>query len=144
MSKFIIAALAAATLVPGAAQAQSAREVRQGQREVQQDLRRGDYQEAREDRRELREDWRDYRRAHPKAFRTRAYAGPSGYRYRPVTAGYQFQPQYYGNRYWVNNYANYRLPHPGRGLRYIRYGNDVLLVNTRTGRVVRVYNRFFM
>jgi Ni/Co efflux regulator RcnB len=162
MRKMIMAALAAsamvpAVLVPVAAQAQSAREVRDSQRDLRRDQRdlrqaqrygdRHDVREARRDvresRQELREDWRDYRRSNRDAFRRPAYQGPRGYAYRPVAVGYRFQPTYYGNRYWVNDYARYRLPHPGRGARWVRYGNDVVLVNMRTGRVLRVYNGFF-
>jgi Ni/Co efflux regulator RcnB len=43
----------------------------------------------------------------------------------------------------VNNYANFRLPRPGASQQYVRYGNDVLLVNVRNGRVIRVYRDFF-
>jgi len=159
MRKIIIAVLAAATILPAAgASAQSAREVRQSQREVRQSQRelaearrygdRGDVREARrevrEDRRELREDWRDYRRSHRNVYTRGAYAGPRGYRYRPVNVGYRFAPQYYGRNYWINDYATYRLPRPGYGYqRWVRYGNDVVLVDTRSGRVTQVYNRFF-
>lgn len=162
MRKMIMAALAASTLVPAiavpvAAQAQSAREVRDSQRDLrrdQQDLRqaqrfgdRRDVREARRDvresRREVREDWRDYRRSHREAFRRPAYSGPRGYAYRPVAVGHRFQPAYYGNQYWVKNYSAYRLPAPARGARWVRYGNDVVLVNTRTGRVLQVYTQFF-
>jgi Ni/Co efflux regulator RcnB len=157
MRKLLLAALAVTTLVPVAAQAQSAgevrrdlREMRQDRHEVRRDVRRGDYREAREDqrdvrrdRREIREDWRDYRQTHRDVYRRPAYVGPRGYAYRPVAVGYRFQPQYYRNQYWVNNYSNYRLRAPGRGARWVRYGNDVVLVNVRTGRVIEVYNRFF-
>jgi len=158
----IMAALAATTLVPAiaipvAAQAQSAQEVRQSQRELrrdQQDLRqaqrygdRRDVREARRDvresRREVREDWRDYRRTHRDVYRRPAYAGPRGYAYRPIAVGHRFDRPYYGNQYWVNNYSSYRLPAPARGARWVRYGNDVVLVNLRTGRVLQVYNSFF-
>lgn len=162
MRKIILAALAASTLIPAAlvpvaAQARSAREVRESQRDLRRDQRdlrearrwgdRGDVREARRDvrgsRRELREDWRDYRQSHRNVYRRPAYVGPRGYAYRPVTAGYRFQPQYYGSRYWVNNYSTYRLPRPARNARWVRYGNDVVLVNVRNGRVMQVYNGFF-
>ena len=157
MRKIIMAVLAASTLVPAAVQAQSYGEVRRDQREVREsrrDLRqaqrsgdRGDIREARqelrEDRREMREDWRDYRRTNGNAFRRGAYRGPQGFRYRPVTIGQRFAPAYYGRPYWVD-YRTYRLAQPRFSTqRWVRYGNDVVLVDTRSGRVIQVYNRFF-
>ena len=151
-------ALAATALTPSLADAQSAREVRHDRQEVRhdraevrRDMRRGDYREAREDRREAREDrretredWRDYRRAHGDVYRRGAYAAPrGGWRYRPVSVGYRFAPAYYSSRYWINDPWTYRLATPGAGLRWIRYGNDVILVNIRTGRVIRVHSAFF-
>ncbi len=159
MRKFIIAALAATIIMPVAAGAQSRGEVRQGQREVRQDQRelnraraygdRGDVREARqelrEDRRELREDRRDLRQdRRGYAYRGGSYRGPQGYRYRPVSVGYRFAPSYYGRNYWVNDYASYNLTRPRFGYqRWVRYGSDVVLVDTRSGRVVQVRNRYF-
>lgn len=157
MRKILIAALAATALVPSMASAQSAREVRQDQRElnrdrreVRRDVARGDFNEARrdrqelrEDRRETREDWQDYRRTHRGAFHRPMYAAPRGMRYRPVSVGAQLSAAFFGRNYWVSDYSNYRLPRPGVSQQYVRYGNDVLLVNIRTGRVIRVYNGFF-
>jgi Ni/Co efflux regulator RcnB len=139
----VMAAVAAAVAVPGIASAQSAREVRHDQREVRKDVRRGHYQEAREDRRELREDWRDYRKSHRNVYRRPAYVGPRGWRYRPVAVGHRFAPAYYGRNYWINDWATYRLGRPAQYQRWVRYGNDVVLVDIRTGRVIRVYNGFF-
>ena len=163
MRRIIIAALAAATaispvVIPTAASAQSRGEVRRDSREIRQDRRdlqraraygdrgdvRGARRELREDRQERREDWRDYRQTHRTVYTRGAYRGPSGYRYRPVSVGYRFQPAYYGRNYWINDYATYRLPRPGYGYqRWVRYGNDVVLIDTRSGRTVQVYNRFF-
>lgn len=157
MRKLLYVLLAAAALSPIAASAQSGREVRHDQREVRQDrrevrrdVRRGDYQEAREDRRELREDrrernedWRDYRRTHNHIYHRPAYVGPRGYRYRPVVIGFRFDPIYYSSRYWIANPWTYRLPAASSGLRWVRYGNDAVLVNVRTGQVVQVYQNFF-
>jgi Ni/Co efflux regulator RcnB len=157
MRKILIAALAAAALIPTTASAQSGREVRQdrrevnqGQREVRRDVARGDFDEAREDRREvredrreLREDWQDYRRTHRNAFHRPAYVAPRGMRYRPVAVGARINQAFYGRPYRFGDYSNFRLPRPGANQQYIRYGNDVLLVNVRTGRVVRVFSGFF-
>lgn len=158
MRKIILAALAATTLLPVAASAQSYGEVRRDSRELRDDRRdlrdaqrrgdRGDVRDARrelrEDRQERREDWRDYRRSHADVYRRGGYNGPRGYRYRPVNVGYRFAPEYYGRNYWINDYQTYRLARPGYGYqRYIRYGNDVVLVDTRNGRAVNVFNGFF-
>jgi Ni/Co efflux regulator RcnB len=127
MRKLILLAAAAAVLVPGAAVAQR-HEVRQDRREI-----RHDRHELNRDRRELRQDRRETRRHRS------AYVAPyRNWRYRPVTVGYRLQPSFYGSRYYINDYGNYRVRAPGRYQRWIRYGNDLLLVNVRTGRVLQV------
>jgi len=157
MRTFILASALAATLIPAAAMAQSYGEVRRDQRDIRQDQRdlnrgyatgnpheiRDARRELRNDRREARQDWRDYRRTHPEAFRGPGYVGPrAGWRYRPVAAGYRFDPVFYGRRYWIDP-VRYRLPPVAGFQRWVRYGNDVVLVDTRSGRVISVYNRFF-
>ena len=158
MRKFIIAALAASALVPAAASAtdrtelkRDRQEVRRDQREVRKHVRNGDYraaerarQETREDRRELREDWRDYRAAHRQVYQRGAYAAPGAYRYRPVNAGYRFAPVQVGRRYWLNDHAAYRLPSPGYGRRWVRYGNDAVLVDARSNVALRIVRAFFL
>ena len=159
MRKLILAALAAAVIMPAAASAQSRGEVRQGQREVRQDRReldraraygdRSDVRDARrelrEDRQEVREDRRDFRQARRGyTYRGGAYRGPRGYRYRPVSVGYRFAPSYYSRNYWLNDYGTYNLTRPRFGYqRWVRYGRDVVLVDTRSGVVVQVRNSHF-
>jgi Ni/Co efflux regulator RcnB len=157
MRKILLAALAATVLTPVAAQAQSAREVHHDQREirrdraeVRRDVRNGRHAEARRDRREVRrdvrernQDWRDYRRSHRGVYRRGAYRGPRGYVYRPVTVGFRFAPAYYARNYRITDPWTYRLRRPGAGLTWVRYGNDAVLVNLRTGRVVEVNRAFF-
>ena len=143
MRKLLLAALAAAAFVPGVASAQSAHEVRHDQREIDKDIARGDYQEAREDQHELNQDWRAYRRTHRHLYDRSAYVAPRGYDYRPVAVGTSLNRAFWGPNYRISNYSTYRLPYPGRNRMYVRYGNEVLLMNTRTGRVVQVYNDFF-
>lgn len=153
----IILSLMAAVAAPSIAQAQSWQEARESQRQVREERRElrdaqryGDRRDIREERRdvreaqrEAREDWRDYRRAHRDVYRRSAYVGPRGYVYRPVHVGYRFAPHYYSSRYVIADPYRYRLPAAGRGLRWVRYGNDVVLVNKRTGRVIEVHNSFF-
>jgi Ni/Co efflux regulator RcnB len=51
---------------------------------------------------------------------------------------YRLQPSFYGSRYYISDYGMYNLRAPSRWQQWIRYGNDLLLVNTRTGRVLQV------
>jgi Ni/Co efflux regulator RcnB len=143
MRKILLAALAATVFVPAGASAQSAREIRHDQREINRDVRQGRYNEAREDRNELREDWRAYRRTHRSLYNRSNYIAPRGYRYRPVSVGVVLNRLFWGPNYRIGNYATYRLPYPGRHRAWVRYGNDVVLINTRNGRVITVYNDFF-
>ena len=155
MRKMIIIGLIAATAIPSIVQAQSAAELRHDDRVVQQERRDlrdaqryGDRRDVREERQDLRrareerrEDWRDYRRSHRDAYRRPAYVGPRGYVYRPVAIGHRFAPSYYGSRYVISDPWRYRLPTRANG-RWIRYGNDVVLVSRR-GRVIEVHHDFF-
>ena len=140
MRKLILMAAMAAVAVPTAATAQrydgrQRTEVRQDRREVRQDRRelRRDRQDLRRDRRDARQDRRQVRRNRS------AYVAPyRNWNYRPVTVGFRLQPVFYGSRYYVSDYGTYHLRAPGRWQRWIRYGDDLLLVNVRTGRVLDV------
>jgi Ni/Co efflux regulator RcnB len=50
---------------------------------------------------------------------------------------------FYSNRYWISDPWQYRLPHPFPGTRWVRYYDDVLLVDLYTGEVVDVIYDFF-
>lgn len=134
MRKILFLALAASTLAPVAAQAQG-----------------GDRHEFRQDQRDVgrghdgdRQDWRAFREGHREAFRGSPYAGPRGFAYRPVAPGYRFAPDYYHRRYWINNPGAYRLPPAPFGQRWVRYGQDVVRVDLRSGRVIEVHGSFFL
>ncbi|MFC4290952.1 RcnB family protein [Sphingorhabdus arenilitoris] len=158
MKKHIIALLAAATvLTPVAVQAKTTpQELRRDVREIReekQDLRqakrygtraeiRDARSEVREARQEYREDKQDYRRQVNRAnYRAARFNAP--FRYNSWNTGVRMSSQYYGSRYIVNNHASQRLPAPGYNQRYIRHYNDLLLVNIRSGHVVRVYRGFY-
>lgn len=157
MRKFLVAGLIAATVFPAVASAQTG-ELRRNQQEIreeQRDLRqaqrygdRGDVRDARGDlreaRQENREDWRDYRRTNRNVYRRPAYVAPvRNWRYRPVAVGARIQPAFYGSRYVISDPYRYRLPAAARNQRWVRYGNDVVLIDARTGRIARVHNGFF-
>jgi Ni/Co efflux regulator RcnB len=143
----------------------SEREVRQEQRELQrerrdvQDARRfGTQRDVREERRDVREqrrdvqdarqeyredlrDYRQYRASNRNAFRGPAFR--ANFRYQQFRPGARIAPTYFNQRYVVNNYRNYRLPNPGARQVWVRHYNDVLLVNSRTGTVVRSIPNFY-
>lgn len=157
MRKFLIAGLMALTLAPAMATAQTGelrrgrQDIREEQRELRQAQRYGDRRDVREERRdvqdarrEYRDDWRDYRRQNRRVFTQGRYVGPQrNWQYRPVAVGHRFQPAFYGQRYVIADPYRYRLPRATGVNRWVRYGNDVVLVNTRNGRVVQVHDRFF-
>lgn len=123
MRKLMLTAVLAATALPGAVNAQS----------HNGDDRR-DRQDVRQDRRDHRDDRRDNRQD-----RRTAYVAPyGGWTYAPINNGYQLRPGFYGQRYWINDYGRYGLTAPRANLRWVRYGNDLVLVNVRTGRVLEV------
>jgi Ni/Co efflux regulator RcnB len=133
MRKLILLAAMAATIVPTTAIAQQ-RDWRHDRTDVRHDRRdvREDRRDLRRDRRELRGDRRDVRR------HSRYIAPYHNWNYRPVTVGFRLQPAFYGSRYYISDYGMYHLRAPGRWQRWIRYGDDLLLVNVRTGRVLDV------
>jgi Ni/Co efflux regulator RcnB len=151
MRKLILLGLMAATALPvgglsTAASAQTRHEVRRDRKEMREDR-----QELREDRRsgqsarEIRHDRREVRGDRREVRRDRvAYRAPyRAWTYRVVAPGYRLQPAFFGTRYVISNYGTYRLPAPGMNRRWIRYGNDLVLVNVRNGRVLQVIrNRY--
>lgn len=160
MKKWIFLAAMAAVVVPGTAAAQRHDHMRQQRAELRDHARvRANRQILRRDRHVLRADRRalhagqmatrvDRRaaRAERNARRTHvAYVAPyRRWSYRPVSVGYRLRPAYYGPRYYITNYSAYDLQAPrNRWLRWIRYGDDLLLVNIRTGRVLDVVHYRF-
>lgn len=90
-----------------------------------------------------REEWQDHRKANRNLYKKKAYVAPKGYKYKAVKVGAKLDRPLYAKPYWVTNYSTYRLPKLSKNLNYIRYGNDVLVVNMTNGRVTRVYDNFF-
>ena len=149
-SKFLTAGLIAAMMVPAMAQAQTReiredrRDVREEQRELRHAQRYGDRSDVREERRdvrnarqELREDRRDWRQDR----RYSNYRAP--FRYQQFRIGATLRPNYYAPAYRPSWDSRWGVPRAGRNLTYVRHYNDLLLVNERNGRVVKVYRNHF-
>lgn len=119
MRKIVRAALAASLLVPTVATAQRDREVRL-------------------------EAWQELRQTNADLFRRPEYVAPRGLPHPRVSSGDQLAAAFYDRSFWIEDFAIYRLPQPADNQQYIRYRDDMLLVNVRSGRVVRVYRDFFI
>lgn len=154
-TKLISAAMIAVMLVPATAATAQNRELRRDRQEIRQQERqleqarrtgdRGDVREQREDvrdaRREYREDWREHRRDHRQLYRAGRFEAP--FRYRTFGIGSRLDRGYWAPRYRVSNVNQWRLPYAARNQAYVRHYNDLLLVNTRSGVVARVYRNFY-
>jgi len=167
MKKTITAMLLAAVALPGVAQAQSngelrrdRQDVRQEQRELRDAQRRGDARDVREQRRDVREarqeyredlrdrdrnwgndDWRRYRAANRGIYARGNWRAP--FRYNRFTVGARIGAPYFGPRYVIADPWRYRLPRAGRYQSWVRHYNDVLLIDTRRGVVLRVIPGFY-
>lgn len=94
-------------------------------------------------RRDDRYDWRRWRDNHRDRFRIGIYYDPFGWGYRPFSIGWRLWPNYYSNQFWINDPWDYELPYAPPGTQWVRYYNDVLLVDLYTGQVVDVIHGFF-
>jgi Ni/Co efflux regulator RcnB len=172
VKKIITAALLAAVATPAvasptAASAQSNRELRRDRQDIREEhrelnraYRSGSRNDIRDERRDLREahreyredlqdrnrrwrdnDWRDYRTRNRTVYARGSWRAPFGYtRFR---SGVRIAPSYWGSRYVIADPWRYRLPPAGRYQRWVRHYDDVLLIDTRRGTVVRVLSGFY-
>lgn len=145
MRTLILTALVAATVMPVVAEAQDRSDLRRDRREIRDDRR-----DLREDRRDYREDrnrrwgdndWRDWRNRNRGIYARGTWRAP--FRYQAFRVGVRIAPSYYGSSYWINDPWQYRLPPAGYGQRWVRHYDDLLLVDTRRGIVLRVINNFY-
>lgn len=92
-----------------------------------------------------RYDWGSYRNGNRDTYRlSRYYAPYRGWDYRRIGVGFDLQPLFYGQSYWIGDPFNYRLPPAYGPYRWVRYYNDALLVNIYNGEVVdAVYGIFW-
>ncbi|MGS1018382.1 RcnB family protein [Allosphingosinicella humi] len=117
--------------------------------------RRDDRRDWRSDRRDHRDwnrnwrndrryDWQRYRYSNRYLFRPGRYYAPyRGYSYSRFSIGLFLQPGFYASNYWISDPWQYRLPPAYPGTRWVRYYDDVLLVDLYTGEVIDVIYDFF-
>lgn len=95
-------------------------------------------------RRDQRYDWQRYRARYGDRYRY-AYHAPRGwgYGYSRFAIGISIWSGLYSSQYWINDPYYYRLPPAHGSLRWVRYYDDALLVDIRSGYVVDVIYDFF-
>lgn len=100
---------------------------------------------SREWRQDRRYDWQGYRNQNRSLFRAPRYVAPRnwGYGYRRFSIGVVMPSFFFGEQYWIDDPWEYRLPPAYGPYRWIRYYNDVLLIDLRNGRVVDAIPDFF-
>ncbi|GFE72842.1 RcnB family protein [Novosphingobium sp. TCA1] len=95
-------------------------------------------------RRDNRYDWQHYRDRNRSIYRMGGYYAPyRGYAYRRLSIGFSLGSLFYGSNYWINDPWQYRLPPVYGPYRWVRYYDDVLLVDVYSGEVVDVIYDFF-
>ena len=96
-------------------------------------------------RNDRRYDWRANRNTYRNLYSPGRYYAPRGwsYGYRPFSSGIFMDSMFYSNNYWLDDPYAYRLPPAYGSMRWIRYYDDALLVDTRDGYVVDVIRGFF-
>ena len=77
-------------------------------------------------------------------FRKRYYHRPPGWYYRRWTYGQVLPFAFFARDYWLNDWYDYDLPVPPYGYEWVRYGDDAILVDVRTGMILQViYGVFY-
>ena len=144
MRKLILSGLMAALVVPAAASAQTG-EIRKDERKV--DRQNEELQRAVEtgNLRDIEEQARDARKAGQELredrddFARKQYVSPyRNWSYSALTPGTKLRSRFYGTKYTVGHPDGYELTRAKRNQRWVRYGDDLVLVNLRSGRVLEV------
>jgi hypothetical protein len=95
-------------------------------------------------RRDNRYNWSGYRTQHRDLYRAGRYYSPyNNYSYSRLSIGFFLNSGFYGQNNWINDPYQYRLPEAYGPYRWVRYYDDVLLVDIYTGEVVDVIHDFF-
>ena len=120
----------------------AAQEGRQDRREARRDWRREWNRDSwRSDR---RYDWQSWRYRNRNIFRVSPYYSPyRNHHYSRFSIGFFLDSLFYNQRYWISDPWQYRLPPAPYGTQWVRYYDDVLLVDVYTGEVVDVIHNFF-
>jgi len=90
-----------------------------------------------------RYDWQRYRYENRGIFHLGPYYAPyRGYYYNPLEIGIVLDSLFYNRNYWIDP-GYYDLPPAPPGAEWVRYYNDVVLVDMDSGQVIDVIHDFF-
>jgi Nickel/cobalt transporter regulator len=104
---------------------------------------RRSYNWSRDWRNDNRYDWQRYRYSNRSIFSPGRYYSPySGYGYNRLSIGVVLDELFFGRNYWIDP-LYYHLPPAPPGTQWVRYYDDVLLVDVYSGEVVDVIYDFF-
>ena len=91
-----------------------------------------------------RYDWQRYRYSNSNIFRRGSYYSPyRNHRYNRLSIGFILGNAFFGQNYWITDPWQYRLPPAYPGTRWVRYYDDVLLIDVYSGEVIDVIYDFF-
>lgn len=79
----------------------------------------------------------------PRQFHWQTYDRPSGWYYQRWGYGQIFPSNFWVQDYWLNDYWMFDLTIPPYGYVWVRYGDDAVLIDRRTGRILQVNYRVF-
>ena len=97
-------------------------------------------------RNDRRYDWNGHRNRYRNYYSVPRYYNPYGYGYgyQRFGIGIYLESLFFSNRYWINDPWQYRLPTAPYGAQWVRYYNDVLLVDIYSGYVIDTIHNFFL
>lgn len=120
---------------------------RDGHRSWSSDRRDWDRRDHRDWKRDWRGDrrygWQNYRNSHRHIYRLPRYEARHGHSYRRWYPGYRWDSWFYSSSFWINDPWQYRLPPAYGPYRWVRYYDDVVLVDIDTGEIVDIIYDFF-
>ena len=93
-----------------------------------------------------RYDWNRYRSGNSSLYRLPRYYAPNGWGngYRRFSIGITLSSLLWDQDYWIDDPWSYRLPEAYGPYRWVRYYDDALLIDIRSGQVVdTVYDIFY-
>jgi len=80
----------------------------------------------------------------PRQFHWQNYNRPSGWYYQRWGYGQIFPSNFWVQDYWLNDYWMFDLAIPPYGYVWVRYGDDAVLIDRRSGRILQVnYGVFY-